>query len=255
MKSAKMSLLRLPLVLFSRRWLLPTVLVILGVALLVRLGFWQLDRREQRQTRNIELARQLAQSPVHLDGSPLPGAINGWRDRQVTVRGEFDFSQQVVILAQNYQGRPGVHLVTPLRIEGSDQAILVNRGWVPSREAVAGNLASYNEPGSVKISGTIQLPQSLPRAAPASERGRQSEWYRVDIPAIQAQLPYPVMPFYVQQSPAADGAGSLPYRIAGEVDLGEGPHLGYALQWFLFSLILLVGYLALVWQNQQTKVN
>jgi surfeit locus 1 family protein len=70
-------------------------------------------------------------------------------------------------------------------------------------------------------------------------------WYRMDIEAIQAQMPYKLLPVYVKQAPE-EGNQQLPLRAEREVDLSEGPHLGYAIQWFLFSTILGVMYIALV---------
>jgi surfeit locus 1 family protein len=237
---------RFPFVFFNRRWWWATLLVIIGVALLARLGFWQLDRLEQRRAYNSELAQQLAAPPFLLAAEGLPGEPATWRHRQVLVEGEFDFSHQIVLLAQNYQGRPGVHLITPLRIAGSETAVLVDRGWIPAREAAPGQLAQYDVPGPVMITGTLQTTQALPRTAnqPAQATSAEPrlEWYRVDIPAIQAQVPYPLLPLYVQQAPAGGGPAELPYQIAATEPLSEGSHLGYAVQWFTFALMLAVGY-------------
>jgi surfeit locus 1 family protein len=237
---------RFPFVFFNRQWWWATLLVILGVALLARLGFWQLDRLEQRRAHNAELAQQLAAPPLPLTGEGLPGEPAAWRHRQVRVEGEYDFSQQVLLLAQNYQGRPGVHLITPLRIAGSDTAVLVDRGWIPAREAVPGQLAPFDAPGPLIVTGTLQTTQALPRAAsqPAQATNTEPrlEWYRVDIPAIQAQVPYPLLPLYVQQAPPEGRPEKLPFQVAAESPLSEGSHLGYALQWFTFALMLAVGY-------------
>jgi len=76
------------------------------------------------------------------------------------------------------------------------------------------------------------------------------EWYRVDVEAIQAQVPYPLLPVYVLQTPPGEdeegAALSLPYRVRPEVDLSEGRHLGYAVQFFFFALILGAGYARIV---------
>jgi surfeit locus 1 family protein len=237
---------RFPLIFFSRQWWWATILVVLGVALLGRLGFWQLERLEQRRAYNAELARQLAEPPFLITGENLPGEPAEWRHRQVRVEGEFDFSQQLVLLAQNYHGRPGVHLVAPLRIAGSEKAVLVNRGWIPAREAAVAQLAHYDEPGPVVITGTLQTTQALPRSAnqsaPAAAAGPRLEWYRVDIPAIQVQMPYELLPLFVQQAPPEGVDTQPPYQIASEPPLSEGSHLGYAVQWFTFALMLAVGY-------------
>jgi surfeit locus 1 family protein len=68
----------------------------------------------------------------------------------------------------------------------------------------------------------------------------------VNVNAIAPTLPYDLLPFYVVESPPVEGEATLPYNEPRQVDLSEGPHLGYAIQWFLFSLILTGGYIAYV---------
>jgi surfeit locus 1 family protein len=84
----------------------------------------------------------------------------------------------------------------------------------------------------------------------------QREWYRVDVEAIAAQLPYEVLPIYVKQAPSSEGSESNevpPYRSELEPDLSEGPHLGYAIQWFIFAAILGVGYIGYVSKSKRTE--
>ena len=75
----------------------------------------------------------------------------------------------------------------------------------------------------------------------------QMEWYRVDIAAIQPQMPYKLLPIYVLQAPEDNLVP--PFRRAPDIDLSEGSHLGYALQWFTFSLGLGIAYVIYVRKN------
>jgi surfeit locus 1 family protein len=68
----------------------------------------------------------------------------------------------------------------------------------------------------------------------------------VDVAAIEAQLPYALLPIYLQQVPPTDGNDSLPFQGELEPDLSDGPHLSYAIQWFIFAAILGVGYVYFV---------
>jgi surfeit locus 1 family protein len=72
-------------------------------------------------------------------------------------------------------------------------------------------------------------------------RPRLDAWYRIEVSHIQQQTPYPLLRFYVEQSPQP-GAPDLPWRSEEDVALDEGPHLSYAIQWFSFATILIVGY-------------
>jgi surfeit locus 1 family protein len=146
---------------------------------------------------------------------------------------------------------PGAHLVVPLVLTGTDQAVLVDRGWVPFDDVQSDRWQQYDDPrGPVTITGRVQPSQILPgRAAeqagsnPTSPQQPEAEWYRIDIDAIQGQLPYRLLPVYLLEAPGPEGNIALPYRIEPEVDLSEGPHLGYALQWFAFAIVAGVVYI------------
>ena len=234
--------------LFGRRWWWVTLVVVAGMVLLARLGVWQLDRLEQRRAYNAQVAQALAAAPLALTGELPVGELDELRNRQVVARGRFDYDEQMVLKVQNWQGQAGVHLITPLRIEGNDKAVLVDRGWIPIAEATPEGWSQYEEPGLVTVHGFVALSQPLSRFAPASSQPAepQQEWFRVDIPAMQPQLPYELLPVYVVQTPPPAGNVELPYRSEAEIDLSEGPHLGYAIQWFIFSLMLGVMYMVFV---------
>jgi surfeit locus 1 family protein len=78
------------------------------------------------------------------------------------------------------------------------------------------------------------------------------QWIYLNVGRIAQQLPYPVLPVYVQQSPDPNRSGP-PVQQTVQLDLSEGPHLGYALQWFAFAIILLVGYPFFVRRQETTK--
>lgn len=242
-RQPKITTRRLP-ALLSRQWLLATLLVLAGLGVLVRLGFWQLDRLAQRQARNAHITQQLALPPLPLTGSEsLPADLATLDIRQAVATGEFDFARQVALKAQTWQGAPGIHLITPLLLP-SGEAVLVDRGWLPFDQSAPENWAQFGEPAAVR--GFIQ-PSQTAADATVETAAPQQEWYRVDIEAIQAQLPYPLLPVYLVQTPVeASTTDTLPYRAAPTFDLSDGPHLGYAIQWFLFALILGSGYIYFV---------
>ena len=242
--------------LFSRRFILPTIVVLLGMALLAGLGFWQLDRLDQRRAENAILTRALAQPPLELTSDGVADGVSVddvslEGNQQAIAHGEFDFDEQVVLLLQlNEEGRTGVHLLTPLRMDDesgdSQTAVLVDRGWIPEDEQ-----ANYTVPvGETAVYGYLAAAKSQrePNSAP------QTEWYRVDVEAIAAQLPYDLLPFYVVQlNEESSVANVLPIRGKLEVDLSEGAHLSYAVQWFLFCLTLAVVYVAFVYKQVGKK--
>jgi len=242
--------MRLIQAIFSRRWIVATLLVLGGMVLMLRLSVWQFDRLAQRRAANAELIAVLASDPLTLT-EPIPADVNELKDRHVLAEGEFDLDNQVVLLVQSWQGQAGVHLITPFVIADTDKAVLVDRGWVPQTDVDQDNLAIYDEEGPVQLTGVVALSQPLSRYGDASAEaeGPQTAVYRVDVSHLQAQLPYDLLPFYVIQAPPAEGNTMPPFRELPLVDLSEGPHLSYALQWIMFTLILGGGYLIFVYRS------
>jgi surfeit locus 1 family protein len=233
--------------LFSRRWILATLLVIAAAAVMVRLGIWQLDRLDLRRAFNARVQAQMSQPQLELAGDALSADLASMEYRSVSVRGQYDFSRQVALRNQAWDNQAGVRLLTPLKIEGSDNYMLVERGWVPGIESTPEEWRQYDEPGIVEVRGIIRRSQSKPdfgrRAdllpAPGEEPLRL--WHFANVEGIASQLPYPLLPVYIQQAPDLSWM-ALPYRSLPELELTEGPHMGYALQWFSFAALLLAGY-------------
>ncbi len=225
--------------LFGRRWWWKTLLVLMGMAVCLRLAVWQVQRLEQRKARNAETMQLLALPAMDLNHEAL-AADAGLRYRRASAHGSFDFSHQVALELKNWNGAAGIHLLAPLVLAGSDRAVLVDRGWIPFELSSADNWSQFDEPGAVTISGSLQTPQKLPGSA---ADGPQQTWYRVDLEAIQAQMPYELLPLYVVQAPGPEGNRALPYRAEPQIDLSNGPHLNYVIQWLCFALILGGGYL------------
>lgn len=237
--------------LLNRTWWKTTLLVIAAVAVMVRLGIWQLDRLQQRRAFNARVQTQIDQPVLELNRIVEPNALDqdlsSMEYRDVEVTGEYDPSGEVVLRNQVWENLLGVHLLTPLKIAGSDQTVLVNRGWVPFDDFTSGELSQYNESGVVKIQGVIRNPQTKPDVGghadqvPTSGDEKLMAWNVVNVDGIESQLPYPLLPIYIQASPDPSWT-ALPYRSEVELDLTEGPHMGYAIQWFIFAAILGVGY-------------
>ena len=225
----------------SRRWLPLTILVAAAVIGLGSLGVWQVRRLNERRALNTDIQARLAAPVIELtDAVADPAALNY---RHVRVQGAFDPGPEIVLRNQARQDEPGVHLLTPLRLAGSNQAVLIDRGWIPYDAP----RSQYPAPGeAVIIEGIARATQArqgwLSPLDPAltAELTRVESWYRVDIARIQEQTPYPLLPIFVQQTQGFAG-GVLPAADV-EIDLSDGPHLSYAIQWFAFATTLLIGY-------------
>lgn len=233
---------RLPRTFFSRRWWWATLLVLVFIAVFIRLGIWQLGRRQERLAANAAYLAQISQSPLALDATFVAADPEQLVDRQAAAQGEYDHEQQILLTQQSWLGRPGAHLVTPLVLADGQTAVLVDRGWIPAADAEQDDFSHFDEPGRLTIDGTVQPSQVLSGDRNTVIDGPQKRWYRIEIEAIQEQMPYRLLPFFLVQTPPDGVQADLPYRMAVEIDLSEGPHLGYAIQWFLFAGVLAVGY-------------
>jgi surfeit locus 1 family protein len=239
---------------FTGRRLWLTLAVVAGAIVCCRLGIWQLDRLAQRRAQNTLISVRMVQPALPLDGSALdPQALDY---RRVEVRGVYDSAQEIVLRNQALDGAPGVHVLTPLRLSAAGTpalAVLVDRGWLPLERSSPDDRRAYAaEPGEVVVQGIARRSQDAggPQDPPlAAGQTRRDAWFRIDIPQIEPQTGYTLLPIFIAQQPAP-GDPPLPQRIP-IADLGEGPHLGYAFQWFAFATILLVGYPALVYQQMR----
>jgi len=240
---------------FHRKWLIPTLLVLLGTAVCIRLGIWQLDRLEARRAFNEQVESMRALPPLNLDHD-ASNAIQDMEWRAVQVNGHYDFENQIAIRNQYNGGQYGYHLLTPLLFDPSllpsvagqaKTAVLVDRGWIPADgNSAPKDWRKYDEAGEVNLSGQIRLGHGKPAIGGVAdvlpENGAKLEiWNNADVTRIAGQLPYPILPVYIQlNSDAQDTEPPIPFQP--EVELTEGPHFGYALQWFTFATILFVGY-------------
>ena len=221
----------------TRKDLLGAAIALVVAAVFVRLGVWQLDRLHQRRARNAAVLARRALPPVAVISAALP--VDAVRDRRVTATGAWDYAHERVWGARSYEGVPGVALLTPLKLSGA-AAVFVDRGWAPSADALHVDLATLHEGDSATVTG-------LAFSAP---RGRGD----VDPARLRDSLPYALAPFVIQAL-RSDGPTVRPSNLIywPSPELGDGPHLSYAIQWFAFAGIVIVGMTAILRQNVRER--
>lgn len=238
---------------FRGWWLLATVLIVLLVLLFLRLATWQLDRRAERLAANAQTIARTGQPPVEVNGEPIDPFETDLR--RGVVRGTYDYSQEIVLRNRTWNEYPGVHVLVPLRIADSDSAILVDRGWIPYEAASPQARSAFHDAhGEVEVYGILR--KSMARASnmspadPVPAAGDHVDaWHRVDLPKIRQQLPYPLLDVYLQEDVRPGETPRLFPKPQPEINLDEGRHLFYALQWFAFAIIAATGYIFLYRQR------
>jgi surfeit locus 1 family protein len=217
----------------------------------IRLGFWQLDRLHGRKDANAAIAAAEAMPP-----RPLPELVTETSDpaslrfRPAVASGTYDPAHEVLLYGRaSQEDVAGDQVLTPLRLSDGT-AIVVDRGWVPIDQdaPVTGEAAAPT--GSVTVTGVL-FPADAISSPPPSASERVT---KVDLGQIGAALPYPILPVYLlleRQTPPQPGALPEPPPLP---TLDDGPHLSYAVQWFSFAAIALIGYVVLLRRDRRDAV-
>ena len=221
------------------RWLLSHLLVVLLVVTMVNLGFWQLRRLDQKRDYNALVESRRDQPVVAVDRLLSPSSsrddVDGARYRTVTATGTYDARATVVVRNRSQDGVPGAWLLTPVRLD-SGETVGVVRGFVGF--GPDGNPVRAPAPGGrVTVRGLLVDPHRFDGTAPkdlAPFLARAGV-----LPAVVlAQRSQPPEP----RGASADEATPTSIIAVPPPELSEGPHLSYAVQWFMFSLIAVIGY-------------
>jgi len=216
------------------------ILVVGAVAALgcARLGVWQLSRLHERQALNAAIQSQRARSPVTVTEALLRDDLDSLVQRRATAAGAFDFERQVVVWLRPLNGVPGVHVVTPLMVDDS-LAVMVERAWLPSPDGALADLALVREPTEAAVTGYLHRGADT-RQTPVGGGEFPLGVRSPDPLALGARFPYRLFPLVLRRSTAPPDAGPM-VRAVPDPPLTEGSHRSYAIQWFGFATIALVG--------------
>jgi surfeit locus 1 family protein len=238
--------------LLKPRWILSHLFVLACVVAMVVAGLWQLRRLDERRDVNAEI-RAAGQVPTAPIDEVLPAGsrstseeVDAAQWRSVSITGAYREDDQVLVSNRTYEGAPGYWVITPL-VQADGTALAVNRGWVPYDVQPDGPWDRFAPPsGTVTVAGQIRVPQvrssGLVEGPSDAAEGDLRLLARVDVGRLQEQVDAALYPLYVDlrtQSPAQPETVPVPVP---EPELGEGPHLGYAGQWFIFMLLTLIVY-------------
>jgi surfeit locus 1 family protein len=203
--------------------------LLLASAGFARLGIWQLSRLRERRAANLWITAARQAPPVTI--TPSSTHTDTLPEHRVIATGRYDHASEIVLRGQVYEGVPGVGIVTPLLLAEGGPAVLVDRGFLPAPDAVSVNPEGTREPGAQTVRG-LALGVGTAPSEPMEHAGRTT-WRRLELEALRHRLPYGVLPVYILQSPDST-LPSFPRRI-DPPPVDEGPHLSYAIQWFLFA--------------------
>ena len=225
--------------LLSRRWIGFAVFVVVLAAICVRLGFWQIHRLDHRLDENAVITRHLAADPVPLSRVLSPGEEVDDRSEWTRVRatGTYDVEHEVTVAFTTREGAPGVDVVTPL-VMSDGTAVLVDRGWLSTTNTRARPKNVPAPPtGEVTVVGWLRQNNGADDNAVEPMDGQVRA---ISSKGMASDVPHDLVDGYLNlrsQKPAA----ARPLALEPRPELGQGPHFFYALQWWFFGGLAVLG--------------
>lgn len=227
------------------QWLAFHAAVLLLMPTFVLLGFWQLDRLDQRQAHNALVSANATATAVEVGALLRPGQPPApdleWR--RTSAVGRYQPDRQLLLRNRPYRGRFGFWVLAPL-VTRDGRVLLVNRGWVaPGSNAAATPVVPPPPAGEVSVVGRLRLP-SLDQAPPAQGLP-VGQTDRIDPLQASTGLGRPGYLGYLELTEQRPAGSDQPSTLPSP-QTPEGPHLAYAVQWFLFTGLLPVGWWLLI---------
>ena len=237
--------------------LVPAVFTLVGLALLIGLGVWQLERKAWKENLIDSITRRLSAAPAPLPPPVRWASLDEAHDEftRVTFRAVFENDQEALVFAGASAFRPdtsgtGYWIFTPARPEGSAR-VVVNRGFVPEANKDRGTRAAGLINGPADIVGVLRWPEHGSWFTPGGEPARNL-WFARDQLAIAAAKGWGnVAPFYVEQE-APLPPGGLPQPGKLTVNLPNN-HLQYAITWFSLAVVLAAVFIAFARARRREK--
>jgi surfeit locus 1 family protein len=220
-----------------RPLLWPTLFTVPAIVVLIGLGVWQLERLEWKLGIIANIESRTGLPPIALPPNDAidPDALEY---RPVTVRGRFQHEKEMHLIAASRRGNSGYQVITPLeRADGG--TVLVNRGWVPKEKVDPATRSEGQLPGEVTVTGLVRKPWHQGWFVPDNNPERNI-WFYGDAQAMARHAGVDAPPVFIEAD-ATENPGGFP--IGGQTRLNiPNDHLGYALTWFGFAVVLAVIY-------------
>lgn len=227
--------------LLTPKWVLSHLFVAFMVVLMTGLGFWQLERLDERKADNtdVRIASQAPARPIE----DLLGDADVLDHTTVTVTGTYRDDLSFLVANRTFDTQPGSWLATPVEL-ADGRIVVVGRGWVSRRWVAGEDPQSIDVPtGSVTVTG--RLFESVDGGRIGQGSAALPEVSRVDLDTIEELLGADVVDRWVQLATQEPAGGDLPVPVPPPL-LDDGPHLSYAFQWFFFATGTVIAYVLIL---------
>jgi len=219
--------------------LIPTLAMLLCLAMFIYLGLWQAGKGDRLALELAQRAQRSQLGPTLVTGQLLDAQAA--QDAAFTVVGIYEAQHQIFLDNRQHKDQPGVHVITPLKIDGSETRILVNRGWVGWTQGRLVLPVVATPEGRVTITGLASVPSTKKFfLMPDHPEAQARLWSRLEMTRFQQMLGHPLQPVVLQQT-GGDAPDTL-VRVWSPPEDRVGMHRGYAFQWFGMAVALLMFY-------------
>ncbi|KND44942.1 SURF1 family cytochrome oxidase biogenesis protein [Streptomyces stelliscabiei] len=243
--------------LLSRQWVILTLLSLVLIPTMVRLGIWQMHRYEERSARNQLVADALAAKPVPVERLTSPGhaVTSAERYRTVTAKGRFDTDDEVVVRRRvNADDEVGFHVLTPFVLDDG-KVLLVNRGWIPADGPSQTAFPKIPAPaaGEITVTGRLMPDETTEASGIKDLQGLPDRQIMlIDSEREADRLGVRVLGGYLVQT-APEPNGDTPEQLGSPGDENAALNYAYALQWWLFALGVPIGFVILVRRERRDR--
>ncbi len=236
--------------LLSRQWVILTLVALLLIPTMIRLGIWQMHRYDERAARNQLVSDALSAEPVPVEKLTAPGhtVTKNERYRTVTAKGHFDTENEVVVRRRtNADDEVGYHVLTPF-VLNDGKVLLVNRGWIPGDRTSQTAFPKVPAPpaGELTVTGRLMPDETTEASGIKDLKGLPDRQIMLINSAQEARrLDAQVLGGYLAQTGPAP-KGDTPQQLGRPGDENAALNYAYAIQWWLFAAGVPIGWVVLV---------
>lgn len=215
----------------------PHIFVVLTFWLTFSLGYWQLERMTWKNELLEKIESRISSEPMDIS------EYKNMEDdefKYVTITGEYLHDKEVTLLNRTYNGKPGVHIYTPLKT--ADKTYLVSRGWVRDEQ-------EYNKPEGIQmINGLIRKTQ-VANWISLENSPEKGQWFWIELEKMYKSVGLEPIELYIDRK-IEDGSKDYPLPLPKKIQI-HNEHLQYTITWFSLSITLLVIYYFRFWYRKE----
>ncbi|MFE2377826.1 SURF1 family protein [Streptomyces sp. NPDC059398] len=242
--------------LLTRQWVILALVSLVLMPTMIKLGFWQLHRHEHKVAQNTLIGENLKSRPVPVGDLTSPGHTVPYDQywRQVTATGHYDTAHEVVVRRRtSADGTVGYHVLTPFVLDDG-RTVLINRGWIPDNGSQTTLPRIPAAPrGRLTVTGRLMADQTTGDSGIKDVRGLPPRQVMLINSEQQAKaLGRTVLGGYIEQT-APQPKGDTPELIPAPDHSDIGPHMAYAVQWWLFTAGVPIGFVILARREKRER--